>query len=119
MGLYCPELNIIKLHLTPGSAISEAEIADRLAVSRTPIREAFIRLVEDGLLETYPQKGSIISLIDIEQAEEMRFVRKIIEKAILKEPANNLTNVASSISQPIWRCRNFAKNKIITNACSS
>lgn len=77
--------NIIKLHLTPGSAISEAEIADRLAVSRTPIREAFIRLVEDGLLETYPQKGSIISLIDIEQAEETRFVRKIIEKAILKE----------------------------------
>jgi len=77
--------NIIKLHLTPGSAISEAEIAERLAVSRTPIREAFIRLVEDGLLETYPQKGSIISLIDIEQAEEMRFVRKIVEKAIVKE----------------------------------
>jgi DNA-binding GntR family transcriptional regulator len=77
--------NIIKLHLTPGSAISESEIAEHLAVSRTPIREAFIRLVEDGLLETYPQKGSIISLIDIEQAEDMRFARKIIEKAVVKE----------------------------------
>lgn len=77
--------NITKLHLTPGAAISEAEIAERLAVSRTPIREAFIRLVEDGLLETYPQKGSIIALIDIEQAEEARFVRKVVEKAIVKE----------------------------------
>ena len=77
--------NIIKLHMTPGSAISEAEIAERLAVSRTPIRETFIRLVEDGLLETYPQKGSIIALIDIEQAEEARFVRKVLEKAVVKE----------------------------------
>ena len=77
--------NIITLHLPPGSAVSEADIAERLAVSRTPVREAFIRLVEDGLLETYPQKGSMISKIDIEHAEEMRFVRKILEKAIIKE----------------------------------
>lgn len=77
--------NIIKLHLKPGLVISDLEIADVLNISRTPVREAFIRLVEDGLLEIYPQKGSLISLIDIEQAEEVRFVRRVLEKAIIKE----------------------------------
>ena len=76
--------NIIKMHLKPGLAISESEIAAELNASRTPIREAFIKLVEDGLLETYPQKGSFVSLIDIEQAEEARFVRKVLETAITK-----------------------------------
>jgi DNA-binding GntR family transcriptional regulator len=77
--------NIIKLHLKPGLAISDLEIADVLKVSRTPVREAFIRLIEDGLLEVYAQKGSYISLIDMEQAEEARFVRRVLEKAIIKE----------------------------------
>ncbi len=77
--------NIIKLHLKPGSVISEAEIARALKVSRTPVREAFIRLVEDGLMEIYPQKGSLVPLIDIEQAEEARFVRRVLETAIIRE----------------------------------
>jgi DNA-binding GntR family transcriptional regulator len=77
--------NIIKLHLKPGLAISDLEIAEILNVSRTPVREAFIRLIEDGLLEVYAQKGSYISLIDMEQAEEARFVRRVLEKAIIKE----------------------------------
>lgn len=77
--------NIIRLHLKPGTAISEAEIAEALNISRTPVREAFIILVEDGLLQIYPQKGSFVSLIDIEQAEEACFVRKVLGKAIMKE----------------------------------
>ncbi len=77
--------NIIKLHLVPGLAMTEVEIADQLHTSRTPVREAFIRLVEDGLLEIYPQKGSFVSLIDIQQAEEACFVRRVLTKAILKE----------------------------------
>lgn len=83
--------NIIKLHLEPGLAISEAEIAEVLNVSRTPVREAFIKLAEDGLLEIYAQKGSFISLIDIDQAEEARFVRRVLEKAIIKEACECFT----------------------------
>jgi DNA-binding GntR family transcriptional regulator len=81
--------NIIKLHLKPGTAISEAEIAETLNISRTPVREAFIILVEDGLLQIYPQKGSFVSLIDIDQAEEACFVRRVLGKAILKEACQN------------------------------
>ena len=77
--------NIIQLRLKPGSTVSEAEIADILHTSRTPVREAFIRLVEDGLLEIYPQRGSFVSLIDVEQAEEACFVRRVLGKVVIEE----------------------------------
>jgi DNA-binding GntR family transcriptional regulator len=116
--------NIIKLHMTPGSAISEAEIAERLAVSRTPIREAFIRLVEDGLLETYPQKGSIISQIDIEQAEESRFVRKVLEKAVVKEASEQfdercLFDLSANIEMQKFcqKQNNYERMFELDNAC--
>jgi DNA-binding GntR family transcriptional regulator len=53
-------------------------------VSRTPTREAFIKLAEEGLIVIYPQKGSYVSLIDMDQVEEARFVRQSLEIAVLK-----------------------------------
>ncbi len=77
--------NIIHLHFRPGQALSETEIAGLLRVSRTPVREAFIRLAEDGLLEIHPQKGSYVALIDAGRASEALFLRNVAEKAVLKE----------------------------------
>jgi len=76
--------NIILLHLKPGQVITEQQIAETLSVSRTPVREAFIKLAHEGLLETYPQKGTMVSLIDMERVEEARFMRRILEKEILR-----------------------------------
>jgi len=84
-------VNILRLHLRPGQAVSETEIAARMEVSRTPVREAFIRLGADGLLEVRPQRFSVISRIDLEQSEETRFVRRSLEKSILKEACGCFT----------------------------
>jgi len=73
--------NIINLTLEPGTAISEKEISDRLEVSRTPVREAFVRLVQDDLLEVFPQKGTRVSLIDLKEVVDARFIREHLEKA--------------------------------------
>lgn len=75
--------NIINMNLNPGQSISENEIADILGVSRTPVREAFIELSKDSMVEIYPQKGTYISLIDMDMVEESRFVRYVLEKAIV------------------------------------
>jgi DNA-binding GntR family transcriptional regulator len=83
--------NIIKLHLQPAQRISENEVSEVLGVSRTPVREAFIRLAEDGLIKVTPQKRSIVSLIDLDQAEEARFIRLALEKAVIKEASGRLT----------------------------
>ena len=83
--------NIIKLRLKPAQAISENEIGDVLHTSRTPVREAFIRLAEDGLVKITPQKRTVVSLISLHQAEEARFIRRAIEKAVLKEACGKLS----------------------------
>ncbi len=83
--------NIIKLILRPAQQISENDVSFALGVSRTPVREAFIRLAEDGLINVTPQKSSIVSLIDLEQAKEARFVRLAVEKALLREACGSLS----------------------------
>lgn len=76
--------NIINLKLAPGSAVSENELSAALSVSRTPVREALIELSRVHLVEILPQRGSYISKIDYELIEESRFVRLVIETAVLK-----------------------------------
>jgi DNA-binding GntR family transcriptional regulator len=85
--------NIIDLHLEPGAAISEPQISELLGVSRTPVREAFIRLAKDDLLVINPQKYSTVALIDLEQAKEARFMRQAVEKAVLREACAGLDPV--------------------------
>jgi len=77
--------NIINLHLEPGLSVSESTVAKLLDTSRTPVRESFIKLAEEGLIEVFSQRGSSVSLIDIDQAEEARFARRVLEKAVIKE----------------------------------
>lgn len=76
--------NIINLNLAPGDRISEQEISDLINVSRTPVREAFIKLSKEGLLYALPQRGTYISYIDLGIVEDARFIRESLEKSILK-----------------------------------
>lgn len=75
---------IINLNFTPGLSISEKEISEKFNVSRTPVREAFVRLSQEGLLSIYPQKGTVVSLIDLSSVEEARFMREHLERAIVR-----------------------------------
>ncbi|MDO7908885.1 GntR family transcriptional regulator [Paenibacillus sp. JX-17] len=74
---------ILHLELEPGTKISEKEIADELQVSRTPVREAFMKLAEEELLDIIPQSGTMVSLINLNHVEEGRFVREKLEKEIV------------------------------------
>jgi DNA-binding GntR family transcriptional regulator len=75
---------IIRNDLEPGVRISEAETAADFSVSRQPIREAFIKLAEEGLLEIRPQRGTIVRKISIEAVKDARFVREAIEAEIVR-----------------------------------
>ncbi len=55
---------ILDLALPPGSPIDEVQIAERLKMSRTPIREALVRLASDGLVSTLPNRSTVVSQID-------------------------------------------------------
>ncbi len=56
---------IVSGALAPGEAVSESRIAEGYGVSRTPIREAFKKLAEDGFLDVVPQVGSFVARIDL------------------------------------------------------
>lgn len=69
------------LRLPPGASLSETDLAVRLQVSRTPLREALSRLVDAGLVVVIPQVGTTVALISLQDVEEARFVRENLEIA--------------------------------------
>ncbi len=81
--------SIIEVNLKPGEKLNEKVVAEKFELSRTPIREAFIKLAQEGLLEIYPQRGTQISLIDLDRVEEARFMRETLEKAVIKLSCQN------------------------------
>lgn len=76
--------NIMRLNFAPGNALSEKDIAALLNISRTPVREAFIRLSQEYLLDVVPQKGTYVTLIDLDNVNESKFLRETVEKEIIK-----------------------------------
>jgi GntR family transcriptional regulator, rspAB operon transcriptional repressor len=81
---------ITSLELRPLEALSEQEVARQLRVSRTPVREAFIRLAEEGLVEVLPQKGTLVAPIAINAVLEGQFVRESLEVAAARQAAQEL-----------------------------
>lgn len=78
---------IVTLRLQPGQQVFEAELGQSLGVSRTPIREAFRRLVAEELIEVKPQRGAQITYISRKKIAEARFVRVCLEVSAFKEAA--------------------------------
>ncbi|MFK7871313.1 MAG: GntR family transcriptional regulator [Roseobacter sp.] len=78
---------IIRNDLQPMSRLSEPELAKKYHVSRQPVREAFITLVNEGLLEIRPQRGTFVKRIDYKSVLNGRFVREAVEADIVRKLA--------------------------------
>jgi DNA-binding GntR family transcriptional regulator len=75
---------IIATELEPGQRLSENELAERLAVSRTPIREALIRLRDDRFVQIVPQLGTFVTRISTSAVEDAQFIRESLECAAVR-----------------------------------
>ena len=82
---------IVSLDLAPGAAVSEGDLAAELGVSRTPVRESLILLAEEGLIHVYPQLGSFVARIDVQQVRDAQFIREAVELAALHAAAARAT----------------------------
>lgn len=82
---------IVQLQLKPGDPLSEAEMARQLGVSRQPVREAFIKLAEVGLVEIRPQRGTSVVMISRRDVENARFIREAIEVAVVRKACTDAT----------------------------
>jgi DNA-binding GntR family transcriptional regulator len=72
---------ILSMELKPGAPLAEKELTARFGVSRTPVREALIRLREEGLVEIFPQAGTFVARIPSDAIPEGVFIRQALECA--------------------------------------
>jgi len=70
-----------------GTLLSENEVAQRLGVSRTPVRQAFVQLEAEGLLELYPRRGALVVPISPSEAEDVLEARLLIERHAARRAA--------------------------------
>jgi len=73
----------MNMTLEPGMNVSVQKLSERYGVSRTPVREAIIRLQQSGLVEIYPQRKTVVSKIDLERVSEEWFIRASLESAVM------------------------------------
>ena len=75
--------DIMNMKLEPGVDVSAQKLSDRYGVSRTPVREAVVRLQQSGLVKIYPQSKTVVSKIDLERVREEWFIRTSLEIAVV------------------------------------
>jgi GntR family transcriptional regulator, rspAB operon transcriptional repressor len=78
---------IIRAELPPGRKLSENELATWLGVSRTPIREALVRLRDERLVAIVPQLGTFVSYISPQAVSDASFIREALECAAIRQTA--------------------------------
>lgn len=76
----------------PKEKLSETTLAGQFGVSRTPIREAIARLLDDELVIAIPQSGTYVAPISLEKADEATYLREIIEPTITRTAASRATS---------------------------
>ena len=83
---------IVTLAIEPGSAVSESELAARLGIGRTPIREALQRLAREGLVAILPRRGIIVSEVNVGRQLRLLEVRRELERLIARSAARRATD---------------------------
>ena len=75
---------IISLELPPASPLSRAALATQFGVSSMPIRDALMRLEEEGLVDVFPQYATVVSQVDVRRAQQAHFLRQAVELEIVR-----------------------------------
>ena len=101
---------IISLELPQGSPLSRAALAGQFGVSSTPIRDALMRLEEEGLVDVFPQYATVVSRVDVRLAQQAHFLRQAVELEIVRMLALRRDEVfAAELHATIARQQHYAK----------
>src|SRR4249920_3784832 len=77
--------------ILPGQKLHHQELSERLGVSRTPVREALTRLVQEGYVSFLPNRGFTCKEIRLQEAEELYELREALEAFAVEKAIDNLT----------------------------
>ena len=90
---------ILRAELPGGHLFSEGDIAERLGVSRTPVREAFQRLRSEGLLELYPKRGAVVVPLTPGEARDVLDVREALECSAVRRLLTGVDDLSELITR--------------------
>src|ERR671938_632674 len=102
---------IIRAELAPGRKLSENELANWLGVSRTPIREALVRLRDERLVAIVPQYGTFVSQISPQAVSDAQFLREALECAAIREAATLATEDDIALLEENLRAQERAEER--------
>jgi GntR family transcriptional regulator, rspAB operon transcriptional repressor len=103
---------IVSMALPPGSPLAEKALTVRFGVSRTPLREALIRLAEIGLVDIFPQSGTFVSRIAVAAIPEAVAIRQALERATVERAAEMAGGAdIAKLDDIIARQRFFARRR--------
>src|SRR3954454_11790638 len=71
---------ILSREYAGGALITEGEVSEAVGVSRTPVREAFLRLQAEGLLRLYPKRGALVVPVSAQEIDDVMETRGMIER---------------------------------------
>ena len=82
---------ILELTLRPGQQVAVNQLADLLRVSRTPVRDAMLRLQREGLMTVVPHKGAYVSRISVQDVQDIFELRILLERYAARIAATRMT----------------------------
>mgnify|MGYP006169699671 FL=1 len=103
--------SIISLWLKPGQPLREKEICKQLQISRTPVREALLKLADERLISILDRSGTYVSRINIKDVQESQFIRESLETATVRYAVKNCnTDLAEKLSMLIEQQKQCVKD---------
>lgn len=99
---------ILDGRLPGGELISEGDVAGGVGVSRTPVREAFLRLESEGLLRLYPKRGALVVPVSAAEVESVMETRLLVERHAIEKVIRSGVDVSRPASKAIVRQEGYA-----------
>ncbi|HEX2116335.1 MAG TPA: GntR family transcriptional regulator [Alphaproteobacteria bacterium] len=102
-------VRILSLELKPNTLLSRAALQAEFGVSQTPVRDALMRLEQEGLVEIYPQHATLVARIDLRAARQAHFLRLAIElEAVRRVAAEHDSAFVPTLRQAVDALRSSA-----------
>lgn len=96
---------ILEFVLPPGHIVTEMDIATVTGLSRTPVREAFLRLDTEGLIDLLPRRGALVAPVTVRQIKELSETRLVLELHAAREICRNRIACADELNDLVERQR--------------
>lgn len=94
--------SILDGQLAGGDVITEGQVSTLLGISRTPVREAFLRLQSEGLLQLYPKRGAVVVPVDSTEVFAVMEAREIIESHAVTKLLTERDRVPRAVIDSLW-----------------